>query len=81
METLDKIIAYEQGDLTNDETIELFQELVNSGLAWQMGGYYARRAECLIKQGKIKAKTKTNEEAEYENLSGVNTGHRVLNQW
>ena len=40
METLDKIIAYEQGDLTNDETIELFQELVNSGLAWQMGGHY-----------------------------------------
>jgi len=26
METLDKIILYEQGDLTNDETIELFQE-------------------------------------------------------
>ena len=79
MEILDKIIAYEQGDLTNDETIELFQELVDSGLAWQMGGYYVRRAECLIKQGKIKARRKTNEEAEYENLSGVNTRHPVLN--
>ena len=42
-----------------------------------MGGHYRRRAECLIKQGKIKAK-ETNEEAEYENLSGVNTRDRVL---
>jgi hypothetical protein len=72
-------IAYEQGDLTNAQTIELFQELVNSGLAWQMGGHYRRRAECLIKQGKIKAKEEANEETEYENLSSVNTRHRVLN--
>jgi len=41
---VDKIVAYEQGDLTNDETIELFQELVNSGLAWQMGGLMGLRA-------------------------------------
>lgn len=43
-----------------------------------MGGYYARRAECLIKQGKIKAKEETNEEAEYENLSALTLGTGFL---
>ena len=31
---IDNIIAYEQGELDEDEVIAMFQELVNSGLAW-----------------------------------------------
>lgn len=49
-----KIIAYEQGDLDEDETIELFQELVNSGLAWQLQGSYGRTAASLIEAGLVK---------------------------
>ena len=52
MPDIDKIIAYEQGDLSHDETIELFQSLINSGLAWQLQGHYGRTATALIDAGK-----------------------------
>ena len=46
-----KIIAYESNELSEDETIELFQDLINSGLAWQLQGHYGRTAQALIEQG------------------------------
>ena len=33
MEQLDAMIAYEQGDLDDEQTIDLFQALVDSGMA------------------------------------------------
>jgi hypothetical protein len=56
MDQVDKIIAYEQGDLDEDATIELFQELVNSGLAWQLQGSYGRTAASLIEAGLVARK-------------------------
>ena len=50
---LDKIIAYEQGELDGDETLELFQALVNSGMAWRLQGHYGRIAAGLLKVGLI----------------------------
>ena len=47
------IIAYEQGELDQEETLELFQRLVNSGLAWQLQGHYGRMALALIQAGEI----------------------------
>lgn len=51
MDQIDAIIAYEQGDLEFDETIELFQNLIDSGMAWKLQGSYGRTAENLIDAG------------------------------
>lgn len=49
--TLDFIIAYENGELTETEIINGFQELINSGLVWQLQGMYRRMASRLIEAG------------------------------
>jgi len=46
-----KIIAYESGDLDDEATIELFQRLVDSGLASQLQGHYGRTAKRVIEAG------------------------------
>ena len=47
------IIAYEQGELDDEGTIELFQHLVNTGLAWKLQGHYGRTATALIEAGVV----------------------------
>lgn len=56
MSTLtDRIIAYENGELENvDEVVDLFQDLVDSGLAWTLQGSYGRIAARLIQAGEVK---------------------------
>ena len=51
MEQIDSIIAYEQGDLDDEATISLFQDLINSGLAYKLQGSYGRTANQLIDEG------------------------------
>jgi hypothetical protein len=51
MDQLDKMIAYEAGELHFDETIEFFQELIDSGLVWHLQGSYGRAARALIDEG------------------------------
>ncbi len=49
------IIAYEQGELEEEEIIELFQNLVDTGMAWQLQGSYGRTACALIEAGLVTA--------------------------
>ena len=49
----DDIIAYEQGDLGEIQTLRLFCELIKSGQAWRLQGSYGRTAQALIDSGRI----------------------------
>jgi polyhydroxyalkanoate synthesis regulator phasin len=48
---VDKIIKYENGNMTNEETIKFFQELIDSGMAWKLQGHYGRTATHLLEEG------------------------------
>ena len=51
MDTLGSIMEYEEGELSYEETIELFQELIDTGVVWELQGSYGRVAEDLINAG------------------------------
>jgi hypothetical protein len=51
MSQIDKIIAFENGELDSEQTIQLFQELIDSGKVWQLQGFYGRTAKYLIDKG------------------------------
>lgn len=51
---VDQIIAWESGEMTDEnEVIEFFQELVDSGMAWRLQGSYGRAAKRMIDMGLI----------------------------
>jgi hypothetical protein len=45
------IYQYEAGQLDDEQTAVLFQDLLNTGLAWQLQGSYGRMARLLISMG------------------------------
>lgn len=50
---VESIMAYENGELDYEEVVNLFQWLVDSGLAWQLQGSYGRTAAALIEAGDV----------------------------
>ena len=53
MDTTDKIIKYENNELSAAQELELFAELIESGLCWQLQGFYGRAAKAYIENGII----------------------------
>jgi hypothetical protein len=51
MPDVGKIIEYENGEMGEEEMIEFFQELIDSGYAWRLQGHYGRTAAALIEAG------------------------------
>ena len=48
---IDNIMAFESGELNEQQTIEFFQSIIDSGLVWQLQGSYGRFARNLIEAG------------------------------
>ena len=48
---IQQLLDYENGKLDEVATIELFQELIDSGLAWELQGSYGSKAIELIRNG------------------------------
>ncbi|MCJ7816969.1 MAG: hypothetical protein MUP55_03885 [Candidatus Aenigmarchaeota archaeon] len=52
-DVVDKIMRYEDGEMTPDEQIDFFGELTSSGMVWKLQGHYGRMATALIDEGFI----------------------------
>jgi hypothetical protein len=61
------MMEFEEGTLSEDKVIELFQFLVDTGLAWSLQGFYGRTAQGLIEEGLI---TPKNTQSIKENENG-----------
>jgi hypothetical protein len=49
----ERIVSYEKGELNEQQTIQLFQELVDSGMIMRLQGHYGRFAAQLLEAGLI----------------------------
>jgi len=53
---VDSIIAFESGELSANDTLTLFSELIKNGHAWTLQGFYGRTATDLIEAGYLNRK-------------------------
>jgi hypothetical protein len=55
----DDLVAYERGELTFDETVNLFQSVIDTGLVAQLQPFYQRTAQALVASGHCVATRET----------------------
>lgn len=61
--SIDNIIAFENGELDDISTINMFSTLIRTGMAWQLQGFYGRTANALIENNIINQNGDINYEA------------------
>lgn len=49
--SIDTIMAYESGELNNQEVVQLYSDLIKSGMINSLQGHYGRFAATLIQHG------------------------------
>ena len=59
-QTIDYIMDYEMGNLSDLDTLKLFSELIKNGMAWTLQGHYGRTASHLIDNDYINRDGKIN---------------------
>ena len=59
-----RIAAFEAGELGEREAVELFQELIDSGMVWNLQGSYGRKAQEFIQRGLCHAAPRKTEREE-----------------
>jgi hypothetical protein len=53
MDMVGDIVTYEAGDMTEEETINFFQRLLDTGMVYNLQGQYQRTASALLEAGVI----------------------------
>lgn len=51
IDLVDKIIAFETGNLSEEEIVTMFQSMIDDGTVWSLQGSYGRTAKDLIEAG------------------------------
>lgn len=51
MPNIDQLIAFENGELADDQVIDLIQDGIDKGWVWKLQGFYGRTARALIDTG------------------------------
>ena len=51
MISVDWILEYENGEMSDEDVLSGFQEMINDGSVWQLQGRYGRFAKYLIESG------------------------------
>lgn len=50
-DTINWCREWEDGKLNEDQTVELFQRMIDAGTVWKLGGIYSQTAKSLIGSG------------------------------
>lgn len=53
MPPISDLMRYEAGEMSEEETVAMFQRMVDSGAVWQLQGHYQRTAIDLIESGLV----------------------------
>jgi hypothetical protein len=48
---LDQIIDYECGMLNDQEALQMFSDMIKTGMVWSLQGHYGRTASYLMENG------------------------------